>query len=108
MRSHLVKISAAPSLIEAMLARSKTTSPTSVVSPTGLGRRPRRPRLEPRSRAVIRVFAPAPARATAVSRPIPEFPPVTITVLPVMSATSIDPILHCRAGEPASARGRAL
>ena len=41
----------------------------------------------PPSRAVISVLAPARARATAVSRPIPEFPPVMITVLPVMSST---------------------
>ena len=59
-----------------------------------------------RSRAVITVVAPALARATAVSRPMPEFPPVMTTVLPVMSATSIDSILRVvPARRPVPARG---
>jgi hypothetical protein len=35
------------------------------------------------------VRAPALANATAVASPIPEFPPVTITVLPVMDPPSV-------------------
>ena len=52
-----------------------------------------------RSRAVMRTVAFARASATAVSSPMPEFPPVMTTVFPVMSATSIDRSLHLgRAG----------
>ena len=39
-------------------------------------------------RAVTITRAPIPASASAVSRPMPELPPVTTTVLPCMSATS--------------------
>ncbi len=40
-------------------------------------------------RAAMTVWAPAPARATAVARPTPEFPPVMTTVLASMAGTPL-------------------
>jgi hypothetical protein len=87
MRGQRARMASAPRRTEDRLPRSKTTRSTdplperAVMSATAAS-----PLVL--SLAVMTVSAPARARATAVSSPIPELPPVMTTVLPAMSGTS--------------------
>ncbi len=87
MREHRSSRSAAPARTEDRSARSKTESSTlSDPLADAMSATASVPRCS--LRAVMTTRAPAPASAMAVALPMPELPPVTMTVLPSMEGTA--------------------